>query len=283
MTRRINLNINGIPRTVFADPEDSLAKVLREQLGLTGTKVGCGAGQCGACSVLLDGKVVRSCITKMARVPENASIVTIEGIGTPDNLHPLQVAWINYGGVQCGFCSPGLHRLGQGSAGREPHAHPGRGARLVPEAPQRLPLHRLQAPGRRRHGGGQGPAGRGDDGGHQRQLQGRTKTAASGTPTTRGPPASPGPPARCDYGADLGLKLPKDTLHLALVQSKVSHANILSIDTSEAEKMPGVAKVITHKDVKGSNRIFGLLIFPWNKGDGYDRPLLCDDEGLPVR
>ncbi|MFZ0131271.1 MAG: molybdopterin-dependent aldehyde oxidoreductase, partial [Desulfobacterales bacterium] len=81
-----------------------------------------------------------------------------------------------------------------------------------------------------------------------------------------------------DYGADLGLKMPPGTLRLALVQAKVSHANILSIDTSAAEKMPGVAKVITHKDVKGKNRITGLITFPTNKGDGWDRPILCDEK-----
>lgn len=79
-----------------------------------------------------------------------------------------------------------------------------------------------------------------------------------------------------DYGADLGLKLPADTLHLKLVQAKVSHANILSINTAEAEKMPGVYKVITYKDVKGKNRISGLTTFSTNKGDGWDRPILCD-------
>jgi len=79
-----------------------------------------------------------------------------------------------------------------------------------------------------------------------------------------------------DFGADLGLKLPPDTLQLALVQAKVSHANILAIDTAEAEKMPGVYKVVTHKDVKGKNRITGLITFPTNKGDGWDRPILCD-------
>ena len=79
-----------------------------------------------------------------------------------------------------------------------------------------------------------------------------------------------------DFGQDLGLKMPPGTLQLALVQAKVSHANILSIDTSEAEKMPGVFKVVTHKDVKGKNRITGLITFPTNKGDGWDRPILCD-------
>ena len=82
----------------------------------------------------------------------------------------------------------------------------------------------------------------------------------------------------CDYGADLGLKMPPDTLRLALVYAKVSHANILSIDTAEAAKMPGVFKVVTHKDVKGKNRITGLITFPTNKGDGWDRPILCDEK-----
>jgi aldehyde oxidoreductase len=79
-----------------------------------------------------------------------------------------------------------------------------------------------------------------------------------------------------DFGGDAGLKLPSDRLILSLVQAEVSHANILGIDTSEAEKMPGVYKVVTWKDVKGKNRITGLITFPTNKGDGWDRPILCD-------
>ena len=81
-----------------------------------------------------------------------------------------------------------------------------------------------------------------------------------------------------DYGADLGLKLPENALMCALIQAEISHAKILSIDTSEAEKMPGVYKVVTHKDVKGKNRITGLITFPTNKGDGWDRPILCDEK-----
>jgi aldehyde oxidoreductase len=82
--------------------------VLRGQLGLTGTKIGCGTAQCGACSAIMDGKVVRSCVTKMKKVEDGAHITTIEGIGTPNNLHPIQVAWMVHGGAQCGFCSPGF-------------------------------------------------------------------------------------------------------------------------------------------------------------------------------
>ena len=102
------LNINGVPRTIIANSEASLADVLRGQVGLTGTKVGCGQAQCGACSVIMDGKVVRSCVTKMKKVEEGADITTIEGIGTAENLHPVQIAWMVHGGAQCGFCRPGF-------------------------------------------------------------------------------------------------------------------------------------------------------------------------------
>ena len=91
------LIINGLPRTLIVDPETSLASVLREQLLLTGCKVGCNQGQCGTCSIIMDGRVVRSCVMKMKRVPDEAQITTIEGLGTANNLHPLQVAWMAYG------------------------------------------------------------------------------------------------------------------------------------------------------------------------------------------
>jgi aldehyde oxidoreductase len=81
-----------------------------------------------------------------------------------------------------------------------------------------------------------------------------------------------------DFGADVTLHMPPDTLHLALVQAEVSHANIKGIDTSAAEKMTGVVKVVTWKDVKGRNAITGLITFPTNKGDGWDRPILCKDK-----
>jgi aldehyde oxidoreductase len=81
-----------------------------------------------------------------------------------------------------------------------------------------------------------------------------------------------------DFGGDVALQMPPGTLHLALVQAEVSHAKIKGIDTSAAEKMPGVYKIITHKDVKGRNRITGLITFPTNKGDGWDRPILCDEK-----
>ena len=107
MDRKL-LNVNGVPTIVMCEPSQKLSEVLRGQLGLTGTKVACGQGQCGSCSVILNGKVVRSCTTTMKRVPAESEITTIEGIGTPDDLHPLQKAWIVHGGAQCGYCSPGF-------------------------------------------------------------------------------------------------------------------------------------------------------------------------------
>src|SRR5208337_3702904 len=102
------LNVNGVERTAIAEADATLADVLREHLFLTGTKVGCNKGECGACSVIMNGKVVRSCITRIKQVPDNAAITTIEGVGTPQNLHALQVAWIVHNGAQCGFCTPGF-------------------------------------------------------------------------------------------------------------------------------------------------------------------------------
>ena len=101
-------NINGADRMFICNPEkDTLADVLR-RLGLTGTKVGCGTGVCGACSVLLNGKVIRSCTRKIRTVEEYSQVLTIEGIGIPRHLHPLQEAWMHMGAVQCGFCVPGF-------------------------------------------------------------------------------------------------------------------------------------------------------------------------------
>jgi aldehyde oxidoreductase len=119
--RKIWLHINGVERAVICNPEkDTLADVLR-RMGLTGVKVGCKTGQCGSCSVLLNGEVVRSCIKKIKDVPDFTKIETIEGIGTPNHLHPLQQAWITYGGVQCGFCSPGFIVSAKGLLEKNPN------------------------------------------------------------------------------------------------------------------------------------------------------------------
>lgn len=101
----INVTINRQPVSLMIHPGDRLLDVLREQ-GWHGVKEGCGDGNCGACVVLLNGRPVNSCLVPAARA-DGAEIITIEGIGTPDKPHPIQVSFADHGAVQCGFCTPG--------------------------------------------------------------------------------------------------------------------------------------------------------------------------------
>ena len=103
----IHLTVNGKPYTVDTDPQTSLLSVLREQLDLTGSKYGCGEGQCGACTVLLDGKAQRSCITRVGAVSQK-QITTIEGLANGEHLHPVQQAFLEAGAMQCGYCTSGM-------------------------------------------------------------------------------------------------------------------------------------------------------------------------------
>ena len=103
----IHLAINGHSYAVDADPQTSLLTVLREHLDLTGSKYGCGEGQCGACTVLIDGKAQRSCITRLGAVAQK-QITTIEGLAVGEQLHPLQEAFLDAGALQCGYCTSGM-------------------------------------------------------------------------------------------------------------------------------------------------------------------------------
>jgi aerobic-type carbon monoxide dehydrogenase small subunit (CoxS/CutS family) len=103
----IRLAINGRSYTLEADPQTSLLTVLREHLDLTGSKYGCGEGQCGACTVLVDGKAQRSCITTAGSVAQR-QITTIEGLASGEQLHPVQEAFLDAGVMQCGYCTSGM-------------------------------------------------------------------------------------------------------------------------------------------------------------------------------
>ena len=107
MKKPLRLTVNGEPRQVLVEPYYSLLETLREELRLTGTKLGCDEGDCGACTVLLNGKPVTSCLV-LALSAHDADVITIEGLAGRDGLHPVQQAFVDHGGLQCGFCTPGL-------------------------------------------------------------------------------------------------------------------------------------------------------------------------------
>ncbi|HEY5915504.1 MAG TPA: (2Fe-2S)-binding protein [Verrucomicrobiae bacterium] len=107
MDTTFTLTVNGRPRTVTTDSQRSLLHLLREDLGLTGPKYGCGEGQCGACTVLIDGKREHACLLP-AKDAAGKSVTTIEGLSTGDKLHPVQEAFLAEGAMQCGYCTPGM-------------------------------------------------------------------------------------------------------------------------------------------------------------------------------
>ncbi|MCE2527718.1 MAG: (2Fe-2S)-binding protein [Actinomycetia bacterium] len=115
----ITLNVNGRDQTTLAEPREILADVLRDRLGLTGTHLGCEHGVCGACTVLLDGEMVRSCLL-FAVQAQGSEITTIEGLEQDGELHPMQKAFSEYHGLQCGFCTPGMILAGVDLLKRNP-------------------------------------------------------------------------------------------------------------------------------------------------------------------
>lgn len=106
-TTSVKFTVNGTPRSLEVFPMARLLDVLREELQLTGTKEGCGEGECGACTVIIDGQIVNSCLVPIAQV-NGSDITTIEGVATANHLHAVQQAFIDHGGAQCGICTPGM-------------------------------------------------------------------------------------------------------------------------------------------------------------------------------
>lgn len=269
------LIINGVQRTLLVEGTESLASVLRERLLLTGCKIGCGEGHCGACNVIIDGQVRQTCILKMNKVRDYAEITTIEGIGTVSEMHPLQVAWMAHGCAQCGFCTPGFIISAKGlldnnlNPTREEVRDWFNKKRNLCRCTGYKPLVDAVMDA--------AAVMRGEKSKEDLVFK-PTEDSIKGSKYIR-PSAAQKVTGTWDFGADDALKMPANTLRLALVQANVSHANIKGIDFAEAEKMPGVFKVITAKDVPGKNRINGLVMLPLNnKCDGWDRPILCDEK-----
>jgi len=271
--RKMWVRINGAPRMAICDPEkDSLADVIR-RLGLTGTKIGCNTGQCGACTVLLDGEAVRSCVKRMKNIAEYAEITTIEGIGCPGNLHPLQEAWIAFGGVQCGFCTPGF--IVSAKALLDENQNPSR-----EEVRSWFQKHHniCRCTGYKPIVDSVMAAAE--------VMRGERSVASLRCPVPESgsiystrypkPTALEKVCGLCDFGDDLSLKMPPGTLHLAVVQPTTCHALIKNIDISKAAAMPGVVKVVTAQDVRGNNLATITQDHPRATSNGDFKPILCD-------
>ncbi|MDR2163544.1 MAG: molybdopterin-dependent oxidoreductase [Clostridiales Family XIII bacterium] len=267
--------INGVERFAVTDPDkDTLADVLR-RIGLTGVKVGCGVGVCGACTVLVDGEPVRSCTRKVAKVAEGSDILTIEGIGAPGRLHPLQQAWITYGGVQCGFCTPGFIVSAYALLERNPS--PTRDEvrawfmanRNVCRCTGYKPIVDAVMEAAAVMRGEKTIDEITYDEANEKDIYGsrRPRPAALGKVC-----------GLTDYGDDVKLKMPEGTVHLVPVFSEYTHARIKGIDVTEAEKMPGVIKVLLAGDIKGPNNIDFPAVIPRQKGKGITEfPIICGD------
>ena len=217
--------------------------VLREDLGLTGTKQACDCeGECGACTVLVDGQAVRSCLTPIAKV-QGRSVVTIEGLGTPENLHPLQQAFVDLGAVQCGYCTPGMIVAAAALLGSEPDPSPeqivealeGNLCRCTGYAKIVAAVEMAAA------------AMRGDPPRllEEEPILGGSQIRVDAVDKVTG---------RARYVEDINMP---GLLHAALVRSPHPHARVVDIDTGAAERVAGVARVLTAADIPGDNSLEG--------------------------
>ena len=239
--------INGVERMFMCDPEkDKLSDVIR-RLGLTGCKVGCGVGVCGSCSVIINGKVERTCNKPINKIEDYAEITTIEGIGTPQHLHPLQQAWITYNAVQCGFCVPGfivsayqLLKENNNPTREQVRDWFQKTKNVCRCTGYKQIVDAVMAAAKVVRGEWT-----------MEDMMARTPKEGEflGKPLTR-PDGLAKVCGLADYGDDQAMKMPEGTLYAAIVQPKITHhAKILAIHTEEAEKMPGVYKIILAKDI----------------------------------
>jgi CO/xanthine dehydrogenase Mo-binding subunit/aerobic-type carbon monoxide dehydrogenase small subunit (CoxS/CutS family) len=248
-TETIQLVVNERRYRVQVGPKTSLLEVLRDHLDLTGTKNGCNQGHCGACTVIVDGKAVRSC-TYLARRAEGKHIRTIEGLAQGDQLHPVQRAFVEHGAIQCGFCTPGM--IMSAVALLESNPQPTR------EDIVRALRHNLCRCT-----------------GYERIIRAIEAVAGTGSqsvivPAVKQPLAAvgqalPRPDAvakatgSAQYAAD--LRFP-DMLYAKVLRSKYPHAQVLGIDTAAAQAYPGVVRVLTAADVPGAKN-HGIVRQDW--------------------
>jgi len=243
--KKVLMKVNGRSRQFVVEPDRVLLDLLREDLSLTGAKQSCDRkGQCGACTVIVNGKAVRSCLQKVANL-DGADVITVEGLGTPFNPHLIQEAFVLSGAVQCGFCTPGMIMATKALLDSNPNPDI--------DAIKRALQHNLcRCTGYAKI----------IDAVKLASLFIRGESTPDAVrPDPNGPKigvSHPRPSSMvkacgvAQFSADIHLQ---DALELAVAHSTEYHAKILSIDTSTAERMPGVIGVMTAKDIKGDNSL----------------------------
>ncbi len=266
----MKLTINGkLYDLLDVDPKRSLADVLRRELGLTGTKIGCGDGLCGSCTVLLDGRAVRSCVYPVGRAADK-DILTIEGLaaswGDPEELHPLQQAFIEHGAVQCGFCTPGMlmaaaalwNRLMEREQAEATEKDLERAlGRNACRCTGYASILRAINSALHKHRTGEPLPPVAIDTLEPLRVIGHSHPRPDVAAKVTG---------RAKFTADYTFP---GMLHGATLRAAHPHARILAIETEAAKALPGVRAVLTAADVPGQNR-HGLVYEDW--------PVLCADK-----
>ncbi len=243
---KVHFTLNHQPVTLQADPARNLLDILRDELGLTGTKQGCDhEGECGACTVLLDGQAVRSCLTPLGKVA-GRRVLTVEGLGSPNHLHPIQQAFIETGAVQCGYCTPGMLLAAQALLEREPDptreqivaALEGNLCRCTGYTRifMAVELAAARMRGDRNLVFSKNQVSKPPIGGDAL----RTDSVAKVTGQTK-------------YVQDIEMP---GLLHAQVLRSPHHYARLLALKTERAAQLPGVVRVITASDVPGENGFF---------------------------
>jgi aldehyde oxidoreductase len=255
--KKVRLTINGRAQQFVIDPQKILLDLLRDDLKLTGAKQSCDRkGQCGACTVIVNKKAVRSCLSKVGDL-DGAEVITVEGLGTPQNPHLIQEAFVLSGAIQCGFCTPGMIMAAKALLDEKPNPS-------IEEIKAALRRILCRCTGYKKIIEAVQLAGR---------FLRKEITPDQVRPDWNGPKigvSHPRPSAilkACgvaEFTADIKVA---GAAELAAVHSPQAHARIKAIDSGAAEKMPGVIGVMTAKDIKGTNRL---------KFVAADRPVLCD-------
>lgn len=233
MLHEIELIVNGEPYQVAVEPSESLLHVIRERLGLKGTKNGCHVGECGACTVLLDGRPIRSCLM-LAIAARGKRITTIEGMAKGEELHPLQKAFVEYGAIQCGFCTPGMilsaqSLLNENSNPSDEEIKKALAGNLCRCTGYTKILEAIKAVAR--SGQVEGVEMK------EYSVIGRPLPQVGSVPKATG---------SAKYIDDISLP---GMLYGKILRSPYAHARIMSIDTSKAKRLSGVRAVITGKDI----------------------------------